>query len=549
MISVGIDIGRGSIKVAEAETAQRTYVVKRFLEFPLSADPQKDKKIEIIDILRNLIPQYSSDSTRFVFSVRQEDVSLRLKQFPFRERHKILRAVPFEVEDEIPFSQADAVFEAKIVRFEGKAADVLAMACPKERVRDVIQVAADGGTIPSVISLETAALANFLEHWENPPPEALPLPVEVDATQKVGELLVDIGHSSTKCLFFENGVLVATRQIDWGGRNLVASIAQKYGLSMVQATKELEAKSFIALDKSTATKEQANFSKIIETATLDLVRELRLKILEIKADHHLDIVKAHMTGGVSQMKGLGGFLTQHLEVAFNRFKLMSVIPNVAFEQDSHVECVAGVAIGLAIEGLKRPRNPAVNFLKEEFAKQSETLTRLWEKWGYAAQITATAFVLFFIFAFIRDSMTASMVEASDEALRTQAAAIANLKGASASPSKIRKFLAEHEKEQKARKQAEKVLKLNSPLDVLNAISQNMPDRNISMDVAHFFVEGGNAEIHGYIANGNRISDVQQALQAAAVDGKAEAITPQVPQTPGKQPFAFRLHVNRLEGGI
>src|SRR5438270_165472 len=144
MISVGIDIGRASVKVAEAETVARAFVVKRFLEFPLSADPTKDKKIEIIDILRNLIPQYNADTTRFVFCVRQEHVSLRLKQFPFRERHKILRAVPFEVEDEIPFSQIDAIFEAKVVRYEGKAADVLAMACPKDRVRDVLQMAHDG---------------------------------------------------------------------------------------------------------------------------------------------------------------------------------------------------------------------------------------------------------------------------------------------------------------------------------------------------------------------------------------------------------------------
>lgn len=548
MISVGIDIGRSSIKVAEAETVARAFVVKRFLEFPLSTDPNKDKKIEIIDILRNLIPQYNSDSTRFIFSVRQEDVSLRQKQFPFRERHKILKAVPFEMEDEIPFSQADAIFEAKIIRFEGKAADVLAMACPKERVRDVIQIAHDGGAHPSAISLESVALSNFLENWDAPPPETMPISAEaLGAQDKIGELVIDIGHASTKCLFFENGALVAVRQIDWGGRNIINQIAHKYGLSVMQATKELEAKSFIALDKSSTTKEQANFSKIIETSVMDLVRELRLKILEIKADHRLDIAKAHMTGGPTQMRGIGGFLTQHLEIAFNRFKLLSLLPNVAFDADAHTESVAGVAIGLAIEGLRKPRNPAVNFLKDEFAKQSETLARLWEKWGYAVQIGAAAFVAFFIYAFVRDSMTASMMSASEEALKSQAVAIANLKGSAASPSKIKKFLAGHDKEQKARKQAEKALKLNSPLDVLNLISQNLPERSV-VDVKQFLVDGDMAEVQGYMASGTRLTDIQQALQASSIDGKAEAVTSQLPAVSGRKPFAFRLHVNRSEGG-
>jgi general secretion pathway protein L len=549
MISVGIDIGRASVKVAEAETIARAFVIKRFLEFPISQDPNKDKKIEIIDILRNLIPQYNADSTRFVFAVRQEDVSLRLKQFPFRERHKILRAVPFEVEDEIPFSQSDAIFEAKTIRFEGRAADVLAMACPKDRVRDVIQIAHDGGAHPAAISLETAALANFFENWDAPPVEIVPLSADIIGAQdRIGELVLDIGNSSTKCLFFDNGALIAVRHIDWGGRNIVNLIAQKYGLSVVQATKELEVKSFIALDKSATTKEQNNFSKVIETSCLDLVRELRLKILEVKADHHLEIAKAHMTGGVSSMRGLGGFLTQHLELAFNRFKLLSLLPNLAFEGDAHIESVAGVAIGLAIEGLKRPRNPAVNFLKDEFAKQSETFERLWDKWGYALKMAAAGFVLFFIYASIRDSMSSSMRDAAEDALRTQAGAIANLKGTAASSSKIKKFLSDHDKEQKARKQAEKVLKLNSPLDVLNLISQNLPDRNIVVDIKHFDVEGENVQIEGYLLNNTRIGDLQEGLKSSSVDGKIEPMTAQLPAQGGKQPFAFRFHVNRLEGG-
>jgi general secretion pathway protein L len=549
MISVGIDIGRASVKVAEAETIARTFVIKRFLEFPISQDPNKDKRIEIIDILRNLIPQYGLDSTKFVFCVRQEDVSLRLKQFPFRERHKILRAVPFEVEDEIPFSQSDAIFEAKVIRYEGRAADVLAMACPKDRIKDVIQFAHDGGAHPSVVSLETAALANFFENWDAPPTEIAPLSADIIGAQdRVGELVIDVGHSTTKCLFFDNGALIAVRHIDWGGRNIVGQIAQKYGLSVIQATKELEAKSFIALDKSATTKEQNNFSKVIETSVLDLVRELRLKIIEVKADHRLDIAKAHMTGGVAAMRGFGGFLTQNLEIAFNRLKLLSLLPNVTFEADAHAETVAGVAIGLAIEGLKRPRNPAVNFLKDEFAKQSQTLERLWEKWGYAVKLASAAFVVFFIYAFIRDSMTSNMRDISDDALRSQAGAIANLKGSAASSSKIKKFLSEHEREQKARKQAEKVLKLNSPLDILNMISQNLPERNVVVDIKHFNVEGENVQIEGYLLNSTRLKDVQEGLRPSSVDGKVEPMTTQLSAQGGKQPFGFRFHVSRTEGG-
>ncbi len=482
------------------------------------------------------------------FASARRYVSLRLKKFPFRERHKILRAVPFEVEDEIPFSQNEAIFEAKVVRFEGKSSDVLAMACPKDRVKDVVQLAQDGGIRPSILSLETVALSNFLETWQSPPPEAMPVSMEMAGSEKLGDLLIDVGHVATKCMFYEDGALVGVRHIDWGGRNIITHVAQKYGLSVLQATKEVEAKAFIALDKSTATKEQAAFSKVIETAMMELVRELRLKILEVKADNHLNIVKANMTGGPTQIRGFGGFLTQHLEIAFNRIKLLSMLPNVAFEQDPGTEAVAGVAIGLAIEGLKRPRNPAVNFMKDDFASQSQTMERIWEKWGYSVKLGTVAFVLFFIYAFIRDSLGASMMAASEEALKAQAAAIANMKGSGASASKIKKFLSEHEKEQKARKQAERVLKLNSALDVLNAVSQALPDKGITIDVKRFSVENDTAEIQGYLLSGTRIGDLQTALQGAATSGKVESVTPQLSPQTGKVPFGFKFHVNRFEGG-
>lgn len=546
MISVGIDIGRSSVKVAEVEAVARAYIVKRFLEFPLSVDPHKDKKIETIDILRKVIPQYNPDQTKFIFCVRQEDVSLRLKQFPFRERHKILRTVPFEVEDEIPFSQENAIFEAKIVRFEGRGADVLAMACPKDRVRDVIQLARDGGTHPALVSLETAALSNLLENWENPPTEVTSLNPELNA-EKNGEVVLDIGAAATKCLFYEGGALIAVRHIDWGGRNIVAAVAQKYSLSLLQATKEIEVKAFIALDKTKATKEQAAFSKVIETATADLVRELRLKILEVKADNHLNIVKGHITGGPTQMKGLPGYLTQHLELPFNRFKFLSMLPNVMFEADPRTEAVSGVAIGLALEGLKRPRNPAIDFLKDDFASQTHVFERLWEKWGYAVQIGAAAFVLFFVYSIIRDSMAFTASERSTEVLRQQAGTIANLKGSAASSSKIRKFLSDHEKMAKSRKMAEKILRLNSALDVLNTISAAIPDQQVSMDVKHLSIEGEIAEIKGYVSNG-RIGDLQRALQSASMDGKVESVSSQLPAQGNRQPFGFRFKVNRLEGG-
>lgn len=94
MKSIGVDIGSSSVKIAEIETSNTGYALTRFAEFPLSTDPGRDNQLEIIEILRRVAGQSDLHHTRFVFGVRQGQVSTRLKHFPFKERHKVLKKSP-----------------------------------------------------------------------------------------------------------------------------------------------------------------------------------------------------------------------------------------------------------------------------------------------------------------------------------------------------------------------------------------------------------------------------------------------------------------------
>ncbi len=211
MISVGVDIGTYSIKVAEVEPTSKSYVIRRVMEFPLSLDLTKDKKIEIIDTLRNLFQQYDLEQTQFVFALPQQHVSARLLQLPFRERFKVQRAIISQLEDELPLSQEDAIFDAKIVRFAGKGADILAMAAPIERVKSVVDLARDCGVDPIYISTEANGVNNIFERWMDAPPEGLPPEQEIPSA-RAAEMVVNIGHMSSELLVYADNILVAMRK-------------------------------------------------------------------------------------------------------------------------------------------------------------------------------------------------------------------------------------------------------------------------------------------------------------------------------------------------
>lgn len=553
MLSVGIDIGTYSIKVADVEPTSKSYVIRRVQEFPLSLDLTKDRKIEIIDTLRTLFQMYDVDHTQFVFGLPQRTVSARLISFPFRERFKVQKAVASQLEDELPFSQDDAIFDVKIVRFTGKASDVLAMAVPKERIAEAIDLAHDCGVQPTLLSSESLGMSNLFERWDLPPIETpeLPFTPEGEAAPtatRQAEVIVHIGHVNTQLLIYAEGLLLGVRNIDFGARNIADAIGAKYGLNYLQGLRELQTKGFILLDKSQGTREQQAFSQVIEDSLTALVSDMRMKLLELQSELNLQWTRGFMTGGCAQLKNLGAFLTQHFQITFNRYKQFEN-QAVSFESNTHLELVAPVAVGLAIEALRRPRNPATNFMKGEFAKQSRVFEALWEKWGYAAQLGAAAFVILLVFSLVRESVTTGLMEQSDEVLRKQAEIIAGLKSRQASPERIRKFISGQEKLEKARKQAEKVVKINSALDILDQISGSLPARDrIRLEIKRVTVDSDRAEVHGYADSNSERDQILSALKRVSANGQTESAQIRIPVPPGKVGFAYKFTVQRFAGG-
>lgn len=545
MLSVGVDIGTYSIKVADIEPTSKSYVIRRVQEFPLSLDLTRDRKIEIIDTLRTLFAQYDLNQTHFIFGVPQKHISARVLNFPFRERFKVQKAVVPELEDELPFSQEDAVFDVKIIRYLGPSSEVIAMAVPKEPLREVVDTAHDCGVQPHLISAESLALNNLFERWDLPPPEKAQVTEEIPV-QRQAEILLHIGHTSTQVLILVDGALAAVRQIDWGAKNVADAIGQKYGLNYLQGMQELRTKGFILLDKTQATREQATFSGTIETSLQNLVTDLRMKMIEVQSELNLQWTKGHFSGGGAHLKNLGAFLTQQFQIPFNRFKQFEN-QATAFDANPHLETVSTVAVGLAIEGLKRPRNPATNFLKGEFARQSHFFENLWEKWGYTAQVVTAAFFILLVYSVLRESLTSTLLDKSDEALHTQAEAVAGIK--KASPERIRKFISQQEKLEKARKQSEKVVRINSALDVFDAITNALPTRErINLEIKRFAVDADMAEVQGYTGSNSEKEDVQKALQRLSLSGQAESVPLRIPVPAGKVGFAYRLKVQRFSGG-
>ncbi len=548
MISVGIDIGSYSIKVARIEGSAKGFHILGLDEFPLSQDPTKDTTIDILEALRTVVERYQQDGVQIVMGARQDHVSVRRKVFPFRERHKITKSLPFELEDDIPLSIENAVYDAKITHFVGGQANTLAIACPKEHIMQALNRCQDAGIDLNILSVESLALSNLFEEWLETPKE---FPYKENALPEAApaQAVLHIGHRETVGIILRDGYLLDTFVVDWGGKDLADLLAAKYNLHYVEALKELRKKGFILLNAEGASKEQIVLSDIIKAAVDDLASRVKLSLIEIENIHQVKISNAALTGGFSLLRNLGPYLTQKLEVPVNRLQHLERTPQLDYGSSPNNELAFTVAIGLAAEGVKRPKNPPLNLLKGDFARQSQSLKIFWEEWSPLIGSIACAFLVFFVWAFIRDGMTSDMVDAANSKLKAQARNVAGLRGPQASNRNIRKYIREQQQKAKQREVLESLQDINSALDVLGRISSVAPNKSAGkLNVLEMSIKNDRVQIIGTADRQPLITQLQNVLKNISKNGNVQSSAPPNQVAKGYRGYNFQFSVARRTGG-
>ena len=561
MKSVGIDIGYYSIKVAEADaTGKNAGIITAYNEYPLNVDPRTDRQLEVLEVLRRITSQYDIGNTKFIAAVPQEEVSVRYRRFPFKDRLKILKSLAFELEDEIPLDVDETTFDAKITEYLGDSAEVLTIACPNDSIQATLDRCKDGGLDPEILSVEALALANCFEKWQLPPSQLPPLtefgpePGNDDTRKKDiprldGRIILDIGFSRTILLAYRENALIAARSIPWGGRDIVDALAKTFNVPYLEAAKVLDKKSFILMNSQGASRDQMILSSTIAKQADALVKDVKLTMIDLKTEFNINFVSVDLLGGVSQVQNLGAYLTQNLEVPANIYHHFQNHRSIRIDQTPAIEATSALAIGLAIEGCKKPRNPATNLRKGEFARQNKSLQLLWERWRPAVVTAGVAFCLFFVFSFLRDGFSDDLVSVSEDKVREQATS-SDLPKNQRSPSGVRRYISETRKQIQNRQALSKLDNYNSAMDILRDIASNMPigadvgGVKMAMDIRTLTIDNDNVNIEGRVSNQAQIVSVQRALEKVALPKtvtKGKAVNP----LPGGVPFAFQFKVTRM----
>ena len=511
--SIGIHIQEHNINIVEVSlngTINKTHII------PLEPyDTQEQKHIQIAQQLRSLAKEHKKEAARFCFALPQNQVSFFKTQFPFREKFKLIKTLPFEIEDQSPFPSNRVFFDSRVsLKSRNNKYSVLCFLTPRERVQEYNEVIKDSKITPWLISAEGPALATLLEGL-NPSPE-----------NAGSAVYIYLGWSESLALFFHEGNLETLSHISWGFQPVVEAMKKTYKLNTENAKKQFSEKAFILMEQKGFTKEQIFFSSLIKKEVGQLIEKLRFLQLSMETDTELKFQKVLLMGPGAVIKNLPSFLSRTFSIPFLRLKAVPQFPN--WELNDYSNQTFLIPLGLALEGLRRPPYSGLNLMKSLNERKFLNFQKQWKKTLIAVGIS---FAVLTAYALIKNRESRQLADHIHSVFMTYGEKIAFLRSSKIHEEAVEDFLSKKESERNNKKQLESKLSKITPLDHLKTLTDILkPPSEWELKITALKIKKRMIDIEGKIHPSfhETLTDRLQSLAEANTLKKKE-LPPQPPK--------------------
>jgi type IV pilus assembly protein PilM len=396
VISVGLELGNHSVKVAVLDGARGSFKLRGFEVHKIDAK-KGEAEDDIVSVVEEALKRLKAPRGQVVASIRAQDCTIREITVPFTEDDKIRKTVKYQAENYFTsMSIDDAIIEYSkfAVTADGKS-KLMVAGIKKAHLERRLDFLRECAIDPTAIDLDVAALFNTYAHLSV-------------FEGKGAVLLVDIEADTLKIGVVEDGKLRLARSVRMqladmrlektGGRPKPG--ADDSGV-FDTAADESARLPVVILDEGEDEAFSLEDSGISEIEREGIIHRVFMEIDRTVASVNLtkEVEQICLSGASCSLEGIEDLFTEHFELPATRVDLsepFGAAPDkkTKEEKETSLSLQAGVALGLALKGLGVD-HAGMDFRQEEFSFRG-TFALL--KRGVACALTLS-FALVFLYAF------------------------------------------------------------------------------------------------------------------------------------------------------
>ena len=341
---LGLDIGSYSIKAAELEAGVRSAEFVRFEEARIPLDATLAEREATVQLF---LDQHDLSRELVICAVPTTRLTQRHLRFPFSGGKKVAQAIPFELEEEIPFPLEEVILTHELTLARPGQTDVLVVISRREVIEQYIDSYHRMELEPHILEVEGAVLGNTCSYLKL-----------TDAPR----LVVDVGHTKTNLCLLVDGKPVVLRSIGIAGHHLTEAIAKDLSLSYEAAE---ERKHALGVFEAGTTKPVC---PAIAAQLGNLARECMRSVQAVVGDPMDAIAPSDivLVGGSARLEGLPMYLEEECGLPCARLGVSIAEPGAQRLDEAGASTFAQAA-ALALRGAPATRATQLNLRQGEFA--------------------------------------------------------------------------------------------------------------------------------------------------------------------------------------
>jgi len=332
---LGVDLGSANLKVLELKEKKDSLVVKNLAAVKMPAGSIVDGAVldgePVAGVIGELVSPLKGVSKGCAVGLRGRDVVVKRIPVVWNGKGNFHENFLWSSEQYVGMRAENISLDAQIIDYDEEkgVADCVIAAALKDKVAQTIDAVKQGGLNPLVVDIEALGLVNLC--------------TKMNGLYDHVNVIIDMGHDSTRLIFFEDGHVDMVKEIAKGGRYLTEQIAEDMDADFDKASDTLRNRDMMENDANAQASGMAFGSSLgseIET-TIDVYMEDRGKE---PVDFFICGAVASVTGIVDQIEAAMGLTVELLDP----FKVIDLPDNFKNIAETFGHASFAVAAGLAM---------------------------------------------------------------------------------------------------------------------------------------------------------------------------------------------------------
>jgi Tfp pilus assembly PilM family ATPase len=271
------------------------------------------------------------------------EATLRVIEVPFQDARKIDQVIGYELESQILGDLEGLVVDQVMAEPRGEGARVLAIGVERATLMEELAALANVRAEPRHVGAAVLCYGALAERCM--PPQV----VTADENARAVDLVVDIGHRSTRIALVEGGRTLFARAIQRGGADITSAIAETYRVDEAAAERAKHTQAILLPDPRTVVDPaRRKLDQLLRDTLRPLVRELRQTLAAARAQGTPAPTRMALLGGTARISGLSVLLEQELGLPVVRMMLPLDLTPSEPGGESEGPGIPGVALGMVL---------------------------------------------------------------------------------------------------------------------------------------------------------------------------------------------------------